>query len=234
VTAHPSRPLLVVATGMMAEARIAERGGGVRAVAGGGDGAAVRRGLEQAMADGAWAVMSFGIAGGLAPDIGPGGIIIADAVVHRGQRFETDVAWGDQLAGLIPDARRGAIAGSDTAIASVKDKATLHAQTGAVAVDMESHIAAQLAAHHKRPFACLRVVADDAGRALPPAALAGLAPGGAIAINAVLWSLLRHPLQLSQLIRVASDTQAAMKALLRCQRLSSPTFGARLGSADLG
>ncbi len=233
-------PFVVVATGMRAEVRIAERSKCVHAVAGGGDGAALRRALARALADGAVGVMSFGIAGGLAPDLRPGDVIVADAVIAGSQRFEIHKHWRQHLEGLISGARAGAIAGSDAAVATVGAKAALLGETGALAVDMESHIAAQFAADHRLPFAALRVVADHATRALPPAALAGMAAGGAINIRAVLASLLRQPRQLPQLICVARDTNTAMAALLDCHRLAGPglgfplSLGARFGGRDLG
>lgn len=227
-SARPLAPFVIAATGMLAEARIAERAGGVRAVAGGGDGAVLRRGLERQIAEGGLAIVSFGIAGGLAGDLGPGSIVVADQVMAGTENFATDAAWRQALARLIPDARIGAIAGSDTAVASVAAKAALHAQTRAQAVDMESHIAARVAAAHGLPFACLRVVADDATRALPPAALAGLAPGGSINVIAVLLALAGAPGQLPRLIRVSFDTRTAMSTLLRCHGLAGRGLGARL------
>ena len=49
----------------------------------------------------------------------------------------------------------------------------LHQQTGAIAVDMESHVVADAAARHGVPVAAIRVVIDPAERTIPRSALAG-------------------------------------------------------------
>ena len=227
----------IVVTGMLAEARVAEKADGVKAIAGGGDCARLAAHLEQAIDRNVRGILSFGIAGGLAPGVKPGDIVVADAVVAGSERYTADMAWTQRLAACLPEARVALIASSEFAIATCAAKAELYRASGAIAVDMESHIAARAAAKHGVPFAVLRVVADHAGRALPPAALAGLGPGGAINIAGVLKSLARQPTQLPQLLRVSTDTNAAMKALLRSLRTVHGSLGAGLGasfrSADL-
>jgi adenosylhomocysteine nucleosidase len=217
--------LIAVATGLLAEARLVERAGGVHAIAGGGDGEQLAIGLERAITDGARAVLSFGIAGGLAPDVRPGDVIVGQSVVVANERYATDSAWSSRLNSALAGARLGTIAASDVPVATREAKAALYLSSGALATDMESHIAARVAARHKLPFAILRVVADGANRALPPAALAGLSPGGAINVAAVLKSLMLRPSQLPQLLRVSADTTRAMRGLLRCHRLLGPGLG---------
>ena len=222
----------MAATGLRAEARLAERAGSVVAVAGGGDFAFLADHVERAIAEGASGVLSFGIAGGLDPELRPGDIVVGNAVIYGRERFKADEIWRQRLATSLHGAgvRMGEIAASDVPVGSRELKAALRQATGAVAVDMESHVAGRLAAQHKLPFAVLRVVGDDAYRSLPPAAVAGLASGGTIDIQGVLKSLLRQPSQLPQLLRVSVDTNKAMASLLRCNRLLGPG----LGFADLG
>lgn len=107
------------------------------------------------------------------------------------------------------------IVGADTIIASAAEKAALYAQTGAIAVDMESHIAARVAARHNLPFAILRTISDSADQALPPAALVGMRPDGGVALGAILASLARNPAQLPALIRTGRDASAAFGSLAR-------------------
>ncbi|WEJ99566.1 MAG: phosphorylase [Candidatus Sphingomonas phytovorans] len=109
----------------------------------------------------------------------------------------------------------GTIVGSDTIIASVAEKHTLHTTTNALAVDMESHIAARVAARHGLPFAIVRAISDTADHALPPAALVGMRPDGSMALGAVLASLARNPRQLPALIRTGRDAGRAFSALRR-------------------
>ena len=228
---------IIAVTGMLAEARVAERAEGVKAIAGGGDSARLADQLNRAINSNVRGLISFGIAGGLAPDAKPGDVVIATAFVAGTQTHPTDAAWSQRIALCLPNARMALIAGADVAVASALAKADLYRATGAIAVDMESHIAARIALSHGLPFAVLRVVADHASRGLPPAALAGLGAGGAINIAGVLKSLARHPTQLPQLLRVSADTNTAMKALLRSLRTVQSALGdglgARLGGTDL-
>jgi hypothetical protein len=122
------------------------------------------------------------------------------------------LAW---LASQLPDARFGKIIGADTIIASVAEKRDLFARSGAIAVDMESHIAARVAARHGLPFAIVRTISDTADQALPPAALVGMKPDGSVALGAVLGSLARHPAQLPALIATGRSAGRAFAALGR-------------------
>lgn len=126
-----------------------------------------------------------------------------------------NTALFDMLAAKLPGAHVGTIIGSDTIIASVAEKRALHAATSALAVDMESHIAARVAARHGLPFAIVRAISDTADHALPPAALVGMRPDGSMALGAVLASLARNPRQLPALIRTGSDAGRAFSALRR-------------------
>ena len=96
---------------------------------------------------------------------------------------------------------------------------------------MESHIVAQLAARMRLPFAVLRVIADPAERAIPPAALVGMRrrwrdrrSGGA--------RLARESARVSCRRSYASRPirERAMAALFRCHNL----LGSGLGFGDLG
>jgi adenosylhomocysteine nucleosidase len=121
----------------------------------------------------------------------------------------------DALAAQLPDVQAGRIIGSDTIVASVAEKQALYAATGALGVDMESHIAARVAARHGLPFAIVRAISDTADHTLPPAALVGMRPDGSMALGAVLASLARSPSQLPALIRTGSDAGRAFAALRR-------------------
>jgi hypothetical protein len=114
-------------------------------------------------------------------------------------------------------------------VADVAGKTALYGATGALCVDMESHIAAEAARAHALPFAALRVISDGAERALPRAAQAGMKPDGGMDIVAVLRALAADPRQLPSLIRTGQEAQTAFRALLR----SRNRLGAALGFADI-
>ena len=115
-------------------------------------------------------------------------------------------------------------------MADVGQKADLHRTTGALAVDMESHVAARVARHHHLPFAAARVVCDPTHRALPPAARVGIKPDGRMDLPAVLQSLLAQPSQLPALIVTAWEAEQSFRSLFRGHR----RLGAGLCGPDVG
>lgn len=220
-----SKALPVVAvTGLALEARIAQ-GLGVLSISGGGSCERTEAGLQAAIADGVRGVISFGTAGGLSPCLAPGDCLVPETVTDGMQNWQTDAAWSEQLVAALPNARRAPLAGVDRPVADVAAKRALHENTGAAAVDMESHIAALIASAHDLPFVALRIIVDPAERGLPPAALAAMRADGGIDIAAVLASLAWQPGQIPQMIRLALDMRAAKRALLRGRRMLGPGLG---------
>jgi len=211
----PLPGFILAVSGLAREAAIA-RGPGLRAIAAGGP--RLPPLIEAAIADGATGILSFGIAGGLDPALPPGTAIIAGAIIAGVERWPADTAWRDRLAARLPDAQLGDLAGVDLPVMTQADKQALAAATGALAVDMESHIAARLAAAHGLPFAALRVICDPAGRTIPPAAIAGMREDGGTALGAILLALLRAPGQLPAMMRLAADARTAFGVLGRCRR----------------
>lgn len=222
--------LVIAATGLAAEARIAEHSKGVIAVAAGGDATRLASLIEGLIADGARGIISFGIAGGLRADLKSGTCVVGTSVVHGGRSYLAGAAWTKRIAGCLPDAELGAIAGCQNVVANPAAKKLLFDETGAIAADMESHVAARIAADRQVPFAVLRVIADPAHQRLPPAAIHGLKPDGSPDIIAVIKSLRSEPSQLPDLIRAAIAARRAMIELFRCHRLLGPG----LGFTDLG
>lgn len=223
----PSVPPVVAVTCLSFEARIAA-GPGVIVLC--GDAPRLAAALEAAILRGSSGIISFGIAGGLDPELTPGHWVVASKVVSTSGRFPTDRAWSQRLLKALPSAVHADIAGVDRPVVESSSKRRLGAATRTVAVDMESHIAAQVASVHGLPFAACRVIIDPAERTLPPAALVGLRPDGTPDAGAVLRSLARRPGQLFTLLRTALDARAAHAALLGGRRL----LGAGLGFPDFG
>jgi adenosylhomocysteine nucleosidase len=212
---------IVAVTGLAKEARIAA-GRGIRTFVCGGGGAGVNDALERELARGALAVISFGIAGGLAENVASGTWLIARSIVTSVARWPCDAAWTRLLSERLPGALTVDLAGVDTPVIELAAKRALNGATGAAAVDTESHVAAGLAAKYRLPFAAFRVVADGAQQQLPPLARVALATDGTIRGAAVLKSLVRAPAQIPLLLRTALDARAAFRALLRGRRLLGP------------
>jgi uncharacterized membrane protein YqiK len=96
-------------------------------------------------------------------------------------------------------------------------KAALRSETGAAAVDMESHIAAAYAAENGVPFAALRVIADPATRTLPALARNAIKPNGEIDLRKVLSGLARNPKSLRALVSTGLDFNRALRSLHGCR-----------------
>jgi adenosylhomocysteine nucleosidase len=182
----------------------------------------LRAALDDAIGRGCSGIISFGIAGGLAPDLPPGAWVVASGVVAAHRRYPTDRDWARRLVHALGSAVHADIAGVDDPVAEPAEKRWLRNATASVAVDMESHVAAAAAEAHGVPFAACRVIIDPAHRSLPPAALIDLRPDGTPDIPAILWSILRQPSQLPELMRVATDARAAQVALREGRRRLGP------------
>jgi adenosylhomocysteine nucleosidase len=213
-------------TGLAAEARIA-REVGLRALASGGNAARTAAAISRLIGEGATGLISFGICGGLDPRLASGTMVLPLATRSEGgARRCVNEAWHASLADVLPSAATGELFGSRAIVDTRARKAALFRESGAIAVDLESHLVAQAALAAGIPFVVLRVVADAAGRGLPAAALVGLDAAGEPALGVVLGSIARHPKQVPALLRVTLDTHRALRALRRAARLARAQLGA--------
>ena len=215
------RTLLVV-TGLAREARAAE-GSGITTLCSGGDSLRLAEMLAQVDPDAHLGVVSFGIAGGLHPDLEPGDLVLGASVVHGDTAWEACDKLNETLRNAL-SARNvrvveGLMAGVNEVVTTPRHKAALHAASGAIAVDMESHIAARWAANADLPFSIVRVVSDPAHRALPAVAANALKPDGGVDILRVLRGLAKAPRQLGALASAGRDARAAFAALGQCREL---------------
>jgi len=183
--------------------------------------AALTEGLSSTGVSG---IISFGISGGLNPDLAAGDWVVASAVRYGDRVFATDSKWTQELTKRLPGAILAEVAGSDVLLPTPAAKAHLYKTTGAAAVDMESHIAAEIAAKHGIPFASCRVIIDSAHRTLPPATIQALDSNGAVDILAVTRSVIQTPRQLPDLIRAAFDAYVAERALSEGRKRLGPAF----------
>ena len=215
------RPYVIVVTGMAFEANIAA-GPGVVVVTGG---AANADAISTAVRRGCRGIISFGIAGGLTPNLKPGACIVARSIVTGDRKYHSHREWFDRLRAAIPGSIHADIAGAATPVSSPGDKTKMALATGAMAVDLESASLAIAAFKQKLPFAALRVVADPSHRSLPPAALSERRVDGTTDLSAVWRSIVAQPSQLGGLLQLALDTRTARAALVRSRRLLGHGFG---------
>ena len=218
---------LLAATGLLRERRIIAAPG-VEVLAGGGAHARLEADLDR-LAPMAAGIISIGIAGALSPGLRPGDWVVATTVLDGSARFEADADWAGRLRARLPGAAAGIVLGVDAMVADAAAKRALHGESGAVAVDMESHIVARVAQRHGLPMAVARVISDAADHTLPPAARVGMRADGSMDLPAVLRALLADPRQLPALIRTGLKAERAFRALLRGHGLLGPRLaGPRL------
>ena len=220
---------VIAVCGLAREARIA-RGARMVCVVGAGDSALLTRRLEEAIAAGARGIVSFGIAGALAPLLRPGDVVIASHVVHGEERYATDAKWTAILRQTLPQATSAIIVGHNEIVSHVDGKRRLFAISGAHAVDTESHIAARIARRRRLPFVAIRSISDAANRGLPPAALVSLTPMGRIRLGGIARSVAREPWQIPDLLTTGREAGKAFSALARCR----DALGLFLGCPYLG
>lgn len=162
---------------------------------------------ELLVADGAHALVSWGMAGSLNPDLAPGHLVIGSTVTPD----------HDPTMALVtpPDRWGRPLAGATVLVATPGAKARLRAETGADAVDMETAALARAAAPHGLPVLAVRAIADPADRALPVFLAGVLDSRGRPRPAALMAGLLGNPTALGALWRLRGDSRAALATLAR-------------------
>lgn len=214
---------MVVAVGLDFEERLALGVGHAKVCR--GRGPTMAAAVAAAVTPGCSGIISFGIAGGLDPKLRAGAHVVASSVIGAKGAVATDLAWSQLLLSLRPDAVHAPILGVDEPVMGPIGKLRKFHRTGAVAVDMESHIAAEVATANGLPFAVFRVVADPAHLRVPRAALNGMRADGTLDRLAVMRAMLRAPAEIGGLVAVARHTAVARLALTRAHRNLARGFG---------
>jgi adenosylhomocysteine nucleosidase len=213
------RPVLIV-TGLVQEARIAA-GPGMAVICSSSDPRQLRALLATLDPSSFRGVISFGVAGGLDPALKSGDVVVATEVLAGDARWLAGLALNDELVARLAMGRRrvvrGGLAGVEQVIGARAGKAALWSETGAAAVDMESHIAAAYAEESGLPFAALRVISDPASRALPAIAMTAIKPNGDIDLRKVLRGVARNPMSLRALVSTGIDFNRALRSLRGCR-----------------
>ena len=201
--------MLAFVVGLKAEARLV-RPISRKVFVGGGTARGATEATRRALAAGATSLVSFGLAGGLSPDMLAGAIVIPSAVLFRGRHLPTDPDLSYALGGVTV---RALLAG-EAVVASVAGKAERWQGTNAEAVDLESGAVAEAARQANVPYAALRAICDPANRALPPAAVGAFTASGGIGTLRLAVSLLLRPGQVGDLLALSRDARAARRALV--------------------
>ncbi len=228
---------LGIVTGLAAEAKIIERafartGQEIPGLACDGPGPEPAQAAAARLArDGAVLLVSFGICGGLDPELRPGDLVLANTVLAGdGTRYpasaEQRPVLEARLSGLALRIAAGPLLGQDRPLAGAADKAARFAASGALAVDMESFGVARAAQAAGLPFLVVRAVADPAERSLPRAALKAIGPDGRLKLFSALAAMYLRPWESPALVRLAYETRLAFDTLEKvAARFAEPGGG---------
>jgi adenosylhomocysteine nucleosidase len=166
-----------------------------------------------------------GCRGGTSAQPGCRDLRVGSEVLWGKTRLGTDASWSQSLLQAIPNSIYGKIVGVPRPIAYADAKHVLHIRTGALAVDMESHIVGSVAAANGLRFVAIRVIADRAERSLPDVAVTAMRPNGTVNVGKMVLSLLKQPRDLFSLTQTARDAFAARVALGHICTVFGPSIG---------
>ena len=186
------------------------------------------------------AALSLGLAGGLSPQLQTGDLIVGDRVILR--RGSGQVLHGEKDSRLQsfpcdPDLQEaamtvirqfnsrhclGPILTVDRIVLTAKEKRDLAAESGAVAVDMESAAIASAASACSIPFLAIRGVLDPVHEDLAIGFDQFLDTEGEPSLPRLMRYLITHPLTLPHLVGLGLRTRAVCARLgLLLQELST-------------
>ena len=180
---------------------------------------------RSALASGASALVSWGVAGALVSDLAPGSVLLPEQVVTAdGEVFATDSRWRLEicrvLRPLLP-VHDGALFDSPTMLRTSEAKAHAAAASGALAVDMESAAVGRAAHGAGKPFIVLRVVLDALGDTLPLGIEEWIDAAGDRRPMAALGGVFR-PTVWPDLVRLSRRYRRASRSLTESARVLVP------------
>jgi adenosylhomocysteine nucleosidase len=173
---------------------------------------------------GATALLSWGSAGGLAPKLFPGSLILPKTVIASDQsRYHVEASWhqrlGNRLKGHV-DFHTEPLVESTSVVRTPAEKAVLFLRTGAIGVDMESAAVATVAQEAQVPFMVVRAVADSTDTTIPKSSLKAVDEFGRLSGFKLIQGLVEYPGEFFALVRIARNYRAAQRTLAVVARLT--------------
>jgi len=207
---------VILATGFTREVRTVDVAG-VVAIAGGGVAERLEERLDAAARDGAAGIVSYGLTGGLAEGLRIGDWVVGSRIAG-GIDHACDPAWRDAIAARLPGARIGGFFADGRMIDTIAEKRALGVDHEALAVDMESHVAARVAKAHGLPFAIVRIVSDEVDHLLPHAITVSMRPDGGFDRARMRASLAAEPGQMRDVVQTMAQFLTGFRGLRRGAR----------------
>jgi adenosylhomocysteine nucleosidase len=148
-------------------------------------------------------IVSAGFSGAVVSGLRVGDLIVAEDVCDG-----DGVCWPATWPVAIVPYRRGRLLTVANIIGSPDEKRRLGERSGAVAVDMETAVAARICGEAGVPFGCLRAISDEVDAPLSECLL-GLLQGGRVKPARLLAAVLRRPPLIAELMRLGAHTRKA-------------------------
>jgi len=214
-----ARPRVGVLVGMASEAGCLEDRDDLVVRISGSQPAKAKSLSQDLIGEGVEGLVSFGLAGALDLRFDPGDLVLAESVIDPARRrFAVDAAWRTRFDQATNDdfvCVGGLVAGTDRVLGTAEEKAALARETGAIAVDMESHWVAWAADNAGLPFLVVRAIVDRADQAVPDVASAGIDADGRPRIWSVVGGLIRRPSAIGDVFRLARGSAVGLESLER-------------------
>ncbi|MGH8592312.1 MAG: purine phosphorylase [Gammaproteobacteria bacterium] len=192
-----------------------------------------RQAAARLVQEGVKALASWGIAAGLAEGLRAGSLVLPHCVVTGRAQITVDEHWHQRLFSRLIESlpvHSGAIAHTPIALSSRAQKASLHAETDAMAADMESMAVAQVARKAGLPFVAIRAIADPCDLTLPHCALNAVDDAGQSKLTKLLPGLARSPLDLVPLIALGIAFHKALTTLRYVSKYAGPLLMASVSA----
>lgn len=174
-----------------------------------------KRAAETLLDQGATALLSWGFAGALDPELRPGTLVVPETI-EGADSHAIDHQWRRRLLAAVGTSSPiigGKLTHSDKALESPEQKRRLALETGAIAVDQESTAVAAVAARAGIPFLAVRAILDPVDLRLPPRLSEKAVDSGTVPAAQALEILLRHPGELLYLAGLIFPLRQAKRSL---------------------
>jgi nucleoside phosphorylase len=185
------------------------------------------------------ALISFGFAGGLMPELVSGTLVIGTEVVCETWPAKVGAANCDLIQQFQAAADtenlpvyQGRLVSTLHPVSDPASKAAWWEKSGACAVDMETAGMVEVADEAGLPWVALRAIVDSAADCLPEACLTVLRANGHLAFGRLIGRLCRSPQLLRDFLRLANDTARARRHLLRTFEQWTKTQSAEGGAPE--
>jgi hypothetical protein len=161
-------------------------------------------------------VVSAGVCGALALDLGAGDLVLPESVLGpSGERLNVTPTRHRQATELAGAARGGTLVTSAEMVATVEAKAALFASSGALAVDMESSVILAHAGAAGCPTLVVRGVSDAASESLPLELIDLMTPAGKLRPMRALALTVTRPRLVPRAVALRQATRRALAAVAR-------------------